>query len=171
MSNEAGLPVRLDLAQRVLAVARIAVGWIFLWAFLDKNFGLGNVTPSDQAWSLGTGPDPASAYLAAVDGPFAGLFNPMAGQAWATWLFMLGLLGIGVGLMTGLAFRFSAICGALLLALIYLSALPVVANPFVDDHIVYILLLLGLIPLRNGRVWGLGGWWDRVVGDRVPFLR
>ena len=32
--------VRSDIARRVLAVLRLATGFIFLWAFLDKTFGL-----------------------------------------------------------------------------------------------------------------------------------
>src|SRR5688572_13701049 len=30
----------------LLAGVRIALGWVFLWAFLDKTFGLGFATPS-----------------------------------------------------------------------------------------------------------------------------
>ncbi|MFC3824299.1 hypothetical protein ACFOSO_37505, partial [Planomonospora venezuelensis] len=28
------------------AAARIALGWVFLWAFADKTFGLGFATPA-----------------------------------------------------------------------------------------------------------------------------
>ena len=31
-------------------------GFIFLWAFLDKSFGLGYATPSDNAWIHGGSP-------------------------------------------------------------------------------------------------------------------
>ena len=34
-------PVRTRGLQRVFGVLRIAMGWTFLWAFLDKAFGLG----------------------------------------------------------------------------------------------------------------------------------
>lgn len=166
------LPVRLLAAQRALALARIALGFVFVWGFLDKCFGLGLSTPSDQAWRFGTGPgDPTSGYLSGVDGPFAWLFNPMAGNALVTWLYMLGMLGVGAGLMTGLAFRFSAICGALMLLMFYLSGLPLSLNPFVDDHIIEILMLIGLVLLRNGRVWGASTWWEERVGTRLRFLR
>ncbi|MEV4569763.1 hypothetical protein AB0K12_38895 [Nonomuraea sp. NPDC049419] len=40
----------------VWAAARIAIGWIFLWAFLDKTFGWGFATPSDRAWIAGGSP-------------------------------------------------------------------------------------------------------------------
>lgn len=150
----------------------MAIGFVFFWAFLDKCFGLGLSTPSDQAWRFGTGPgDPTSGYLKGVDGPFAWMFNPMAGSSLVTWLYMLGLAGVGVGLLTGLAFRFSAICGCLMLLFFYLSQLPLALNPFIDDHIIQIFLLTGLMALRNGRVWGASRWWEARVGERVPFLR
>jgi thiosulfate dehydrogenase [quinone] large subunit len=158
-------------AQRALALARICLGFVFLWAFLDKNFGLGRPTPSGQGWSFGSGPDPTTAYLQAVQGPFAGMFHAMAGQTWVTWLYMVGLLGIGIGLMTGMAFRLSAICGVAMLAFLYAASLPVGANPFVDDHVIEAFMLVGLILIRNGHTWGLGAWWDSVVGTRIPLLR
>lgn len=171
-SRVAGVVVHhLRAAQRVLALARIALGFVFLWAFLDKNFGLGRPTPSGKGWSFGTGPDPAAGYLQSVKGPFASMFHSMAGQAWVTWLFMLGLLGIGVGLMTGLAFRFSGICAIVMLGFLYASSLPLSSNPFIDDHVVEALLVAGLILLRNGHTWGLGGWWDGAVGSRMAVLR
>ncbi|MFC4062642.1 hypothetical protein ACFOWE_30465, partial [Planomonospora corallina] len=33
-------------AAYAFGVARIALGWVFLWAFLDKMFGLGFATPA-----------------------------------------------------------------------------------------------------------------------------
>jgi thiosulfate dehydrogenase [quinone] large subunit len=40
----------------LLAGIRLALGWIFMWAFLDKLFGLGNSTPSASAWLNGGSP-------------------------------------------------------------------------------------------------------------------
>jgi hypothetical protein len=37
-------------ARYLLAGIRIAPGWVFLWAFLDKTFGLGFATTSEKAW-------------------------------------------------------------------------------------------------------------------------
>ena len=42
------------------AIARLSLGWIFLWAFLDKLFGLGHETPSARAWIDGGSPTGAS---------------------------------------------------------------------------------------------------------------
>ena len=37
-------------------LARISLGWVFLWAFLDKTFGLGYATESKDAWIDGGSP-------------------------------------------------------------------------------------------------------------------
>ncbi|MBG6184932.1 hypothetical protein IWX65_002910 [Arthrobacter sp. CAN_A214] len=36
-------------AQAALAVLRVLLGSVFLWAFLDKTFGFGLATPADKA--------------------------------------------------------------------------------------------------------------------------
>ncbi len=78
----------------VIAALRIGLGWIFLWAFLDKLFGLGHETESKAAWI--NGGSPTSGFLGhATTGPFADMYQNIAGQAWADWLFMIGLAGIG----------------------------------------------------------------------------
>lgn len=43
-------------ARQVLAVARIVIGFTFLWAFIDKLFGLGFATPAERAWINGGTP-------------------------------------------------------------------------------------------------------------------
>src|SRR5690606_6862690 len=57
---ELSLPVedeaRAYKARYVLAAARIAIGWVFLWAFLDKTFGLGFATAREDAWINGGSP-------------------------------------------------------------------------------------------------------------------
>ena len=41
-------------------------------------------------------------------------------------------------------------------------------NPFVDEHVVYSVILIGLVLANAGRYWGLGKIWQRVgfVKDR-----
>jgi thiosulfate dehydrogenase (quinone) large subunit len=38
------------------AALRISLGWLFLWAFLDKAFDLGHETAHEQAWIRGGSP-------------------------------------------------------------------------------------------------------------------
>ena len=52
----------------VRAITRISLGWVFLWAFLDKAFGLGRATPAENAWL--DGGSPTNGFLAnAPTGP------------------------------------------------------------------------------------------------------
>ena len=37
----------------LFAVTRLSLGWVFLWPFLDKMFGLGHETPAAKAWING----------------------------------------------------------------------------------------------------------------------
>ena len=56
----------------------------------------------------------------------------IAGDGWADWLFMLGLLGIGIALTLGIAMRIAALSAAVLYVLMWTLALPPVNNPIVD---------------------------------------
>jgi thiosulfate dehydrogenase [quinone] large subunit len=153
------------VARFVAAGLRISLGWIFLWAFLDKLLGLGFATEKDSAWL--NGGSPAEGFLAfAATGPFQGIYNDIAGAAWADWLFMTGLAGIGTALILGVTMRIAAVAGALLMVLMWTAVLPPENNPFMDDHLIYAGLLVLLALIGAGRTIGLGGWWER-----LPFVR
>ena len=43
--------------QKIVFIAlRLVMGFIFLWAFFDKVFGLGFATTTDKAWIYGMSP-------------------------------------------------------------------------------------------------------------------
>ncbi len=154
---------------RVFAVARIALGWVFFWAFIDKTFGLGFSTPSERAWIRGG--NPTAGYLGSREGTFGGVFQAMADSAIVEWLFMLGLLGIGVAFLLGAGMRIGAWSGAVLMLLMWLAALPLTTNPFIDDHIVYAIVMIGLERAHAGRVWGIGTWWEsQPIVEKNPWL-
>jgi thiosulfate dehydrogenase [quinone] large subunit len=157
--------VRTPAFHYVLAALRFSIGWVFLWAFLDKAFGLGHDTVSKSAWIHGG--EPTRGFLqAAAKGPFADFYHGLAGHAWADWLFMLGLLGVGVALVAGVAMRIAAAAGAAMLVLMWTAVLPPANNPFMDDHLVYALVLVGLALAGAGHTVGLGAAWER-----LPFVR
>ena len=153
------------MAQHADLVARIALGLIFLWAFVDKTFGLGFATPAGRAWIRGG--SPTTGFLRSVDGPFAFVFTPMAGVAAVDAAFMLGMLLVGVALVLGIALRLAAIGAVLLMVPLYFATLPHVNNPLVDEHIIYALTAVVLAVIGAGDQLGLGCWWRRVVGDRA----
>ena len=147
----------------VLGLLRLAMGFIFLWAFFDKTFGLGFATTPDKAW-LGGG-SPTTGFLQfGVHGPFENFFHSLAGLAIVDWLFMLGLLFIGATLTLGILVKLGSIAGALLLLLMYLAVgLPPEHHPFIDDHIVYILVMFVLMFTNSGRYFGFGNAWTRTA--------
>jgi thiosulfate dehydrogenase [quinone] large subunit len=152
------------------AVIRISLGWVFLWAFLDKFFGLGYATPPEGAWLEGG--QPTAGFLGnATTGPFADFYQGLAGQVWLDWVFMIGLLGIGLALLLGIGMRIAAAAGALMLVLMWTAVLPPANNPFMDDHLVYALVLVALALGDAGRTFGLGAWWQQTsLVRRWPVL-
>ena len=155
-----------------LAGLRIVTGSVFLWAFVDKLFGLGYSTPSERAWI--NGGSPTKGFLGNLDaGPLASTFRSIAGDWWVDWLFMLGLLGIGVAVIAGIAMRLAAASGALLMALMWLAEWHPArwtsageptgsTNPLVDYHVVYALVLVVLAVTAAGARFGLGEAWARL---------
>ncbi len=153
------------------AALRLSIGSVFLWAFFDKLLGLGHETPSENAWI--DGGSPTEGFLSfAVKGPFADAYKSIAGDPWADWMFMIGLLGIGVALTAGIAMRIAAASGALLLFLMWTAVLPPENHVFMDDHIVYALVLVSLALTGAGHTLGLGRTWDRLpLVRRFPVLK
>ena len=141
----------------VLAALRVVLGFHFLWAFVDKLFGFGFATVPEKAWI--NGGSPTTGFLSGVEGPFAGAFNAIAGAAWADWLFMAGLLGIGVALILGIGMRIATVSAVIMLFLMYLASFPMTTNPIIDDHIVDALAIAALGLIGAGDVYGLGLKW------------
>jgi thiosulfate dehydrogenase [quinone] large subunit len=148
-------------ARYLLAGIRIALGWIFLWAFLDKMFGLGHETPAAKSWL--NGGSPTKGFLgSAATGPFAGFYHSIAGAGITDVLFMAALLAVGVALILGIGMRLAAGAGALLLVMMWTAVLPPASNPFMDDHLIYAAVLIVLALLGAGRTLGLGGRWAAI---------
>ncbi|WP_428965353.1 hypothetical protein [Micromonospora fluostatini] len=158
-------------ARYVFAAVRIALGWTFLWAFLDKTFGLGFATEAKDAWLNGGSPTRGFLTFGAA-GPFQGLYQDIAGAAWADWLFMAGLAGIGVALLLGIGMRVAAVAGGLLYVLMWTAVLPPENNPFMDEHLINAAVLAGLALVNAGDTLGLGRAWAALpLVRRLPWLR
>ena len=160
-----------EVARYAMAVTRISLGWVFLWAFLDKAFGLGHETAHADAWIRGG--SPTKGFLAfGAKGPFTDLYHSIAGATWADWLFMIGLLGIGIALTFGVGMRIAAVSGALLYVLMWSVVLPPENNPVIDDHILGAITVVVLALTNAGDTWGLGRWWSKTEAvERFPALR
>ena len=74
--------------------------------------------------------------------------------------------------MLGIGMRVAAATGSLLLMLMWMASLPITSNPFLDDHIIYALVIVALALLHLGDTLGLGAMWSRVgIVRRFPILR
>ncbi|MCX5095980.1 hypothetical protein OOK36_45735 [Streptomyces sp. NBC_00365] len=178
-TSESGVSARSDTATArayVFASLRLLTGFVFLWAFLDKTFGFGYATPSGKGWI--DGGSPTKGFLSGVAaGPMESTFHSWAGAAWADWLFMAGLLGIGLALVGGFALRLAAVAGTAMMALMWVAEWPpakhlsdgsasMSSNPFTDYHLIYAVVLVALALASAGDTLGFGRLWAK-----LPFVR
>ena len=161
---------RLTKEQYIWAAARFGLGWTFIWAFFDKMLGLGYATASEASWV--NGGSPTTGFLTyATSGPFSGLYESLAGNTAVDVLFMGALLLLGVSLLLGIANMLAGYGGALLMVMMWTSMLPPENNPVIDEHIIYMIVLLGIAFVRPGRWLGLGKWWsEQSLVRRFPIL-
>ena len=177
---EAEVPTK---GARIWALLRISFGWVFLWAFLDKMFALGFATGrnpetgtidffGDAAWINGA--SPTEGFLTfGTKGPFAEFFQGLAGSGWVDWVYMLSMVAIGLALILGIGVRLAAIGGIIWMGLFYAAgAIWPENNPFLDDHVIYAIALVGLAYIGAGRTWGLGSWWESTaLVKKFPVLK
>src|SRR5215207_10167254 len=132
---------------RIWGVLRLAMGWVFLWAFLDKLLALG---------------------FASGRNPETGVADRFGDAAW-----IHGGSPTDGFLKFGLATRLAAGAGIVWMVLFYTaSALSPENNPFMDDHIIYAIVLAGIAVVGGGRYLGLGKQWERLsFVQKYPILR
>ncbi len=136
--------------KKLLAAARIALGWLFFYAGITKVL--------NPAWS-------AKGYLLGSK-TFAGFYAWLASDAVLPIVDFLnewGLTLIGASLIVGVFVRLSSLLGALMMILYWFPVLdfPKVEHGYlVDDHVVYAVVMLYLAAAKAGRAYGLE---DRVA--------
>lgn len=152
-----------SIVPKTIFLLRLAMGWTFLVAGLTKVL--------DPEWS-------ATGYLkfAIPEGnPFMGMWAAMAGNPLIDALNMWGALLIGISLLLGVLTRWSAFWGITMMLFYWASSrtgglaqgFPDEFGFFIDDHIVYALVLTLLIVSRAGRIYGFDGR----VAEKFPLLR
>lgn len=180
---ETAQPVERIKGATVFGLTRISLGFVFLWAFLDKAFALGFATGRAEdgtidafgkgvAWLNGGSPT-EGVLTYATKGPLAGFFQGLAGAAWVDWVYMASMLLIGLALVLGVATRLAAIGGAIWMGIFYVAtAIKPEHNPVVDDHVIYALVLVGLAAIGAGSYLGLQRRWERLaLVKRFPVLK
>lgn len=169
--------------QKVLGILRIAMGFTFLWPFLDKLFGLGFGTAPENSWLAGASPTQGflNYYGVNQNSPFAFLFSDTLGSMYqlVDIVYMGMLLVTGICLIAGVFVRLSSIATIIFMVSIYLSQWIInpalgttVYNPLVDDHIIYILILAVFIFIPVGKYLGLGERWSKFsLVEKYPILK
>jgi len=148
-----------------IAVLRIGLGIIFVWAGLEKLLGpepfsaagfLQFGTAGSLGWPFVVG-EVADGTVFNPTQPFwAGLATNDGAMAVIDVLVPFGQLGIGIGLVLGLLTRFSAAMGTLMMLFFFVAAWDF-AFGIVNQHLTYALVtgFIGLIGAGNH--FGLDG--------------
>lgn len=163
------------------AAARIMLGLTFFWAFLDKLMGLGFSTCRDaktdavmimceKAWI--NGGSPTDGFLKfATKGPLADVYQGLAGNPLIDILFMAGLCLIGLALILGIGIRIATISGVTLMLMMWSSMLLPENNPLIDEHIIYSIIMLGILSANRKQVWGFRKQWvSQSIVKKYPIL-
>jgi thiosulfate dehydrogenase [quinone] large subunit len=156
----------MSRAQSFLLVAlRTLIGWHFLY---EGYFKL--ATPGWGTDGLPLGAWSASGYLRAASGPFASFFHAIGASPWigiVDQAVAVGLAVIGLGLMLGLATQVACLGGMALLALFYVSAIPIGGLPeprmegaylLVNKNLIELAALMVVFAFRTGAIAGLDQW-------------
>jgi len=181
--TEVSAPTGRKLGWTFLSLTRIAIGFTFLWAFLDKLFGLGfstcRTTAEDGSFSIDvmcekawlSGGHVTEGYLVYggnPNSPFHEFFVNLGSQRWTDWIFMIGLLGIGLALILGIGTKVAMYSGPAMLIFMYMTQMLPATNPIVDEHIVESLAIIGIVLVELGhQSIGLGKWWRKLVGEKT----
>jgi thiosulfate dehydrogenase (quinone) large subunit len=155
-----------------IAVLRIGVGIIFLWAGLEKLMA---PEPFTAAGFLQFGTAGSLGWPFVSGEPVEGtIYNPThefwvamseneTAMSIVNFLVPFGQLGIGIGLILGLLTRFSATMGTLMMLFFFIAAWDFEFG-IVNQHLTYALVCGVLALLGAGNYYGLDG----VIGESAP---
>jgi thiosulfate dehydrogenase [quinone] large subunit len=158
--------------QRGVALLRITVGIIFLWAGLEKlmapqPFDATGFLKFGTAGTLGWPFVSGEVAEGTVFNPTQGLWLAIAGNTALMGIINVlvpfGQVGIGISLILGLLTRFGAAMGTLMMAFFFFAAWDF-AYGIVNQHLTYALISLTLAGLGAGRYYGL----DSVLAAGLP---
>ena len=155
-----------------LAVFRIAVGIIFLWAGLDKLLAaepfsaagfLGHATAGTLGWPFVTGTPAEGTIYNPTHDLWVSLSQNGTLMPIVDFLVVGGEIGIGIALILGLFTRFAGAMGTLMMLLFFFAAWDF-AYGIVNQHLTYALACATLTGLGAGRYYGLDG----ILAGKVP---
>lgn len=155
-----------SMQQSALVLLRTLIGWHFFYEGYVKLLGpmwTRAGVPLQQFSSAG--------YLRSATGPLGDLFHSLAASPWVATVDALvawTLLVSGLLLLLGLFTQLACVLTAGLLALFYLTAIPLsgVAEPraegaylIVNKNLIELAAVAVVFTFRTGRIAGLDRWW------------
>lgn len=173
------VPMRITDRKHALAVAmgRIAVGVIFLWAGLEKIVGEGLGTWSAKGflefatggtlgWPFVTGEVAEGTVFNPTHDFWVALAGNEAAMSLISYLVPLGQAGVGIALILGLLTRFGAAMGALMMLIFFVAAWDFEFG-IVNQHLTYAVVTLGLGIVGAGNHYGLDGVLGKGMGGGI----
>jgi thiosulfate dehydrogenase [quinone] large subunit len=165
------------LAQVAVAIGRIVIGVIFLWAGLEKLLGSGAEgfsaagflqfgTGGTLGWPFVTGEVAEGTVFNPTHDFWAGLATNGSLMPIVNFLVVAGQIGIGLGLILGLLTRFSAVMGTLMMLFFFFAAWEFEFG-VVNQHLTYAVVTLGLAVVGAGNYFGLDAVVGPMVGERI----
>ncbi|MGZ8563319.1 MAG: DoxX family membrane protein [Candidatus Limnocylindria bacterium] len=154
-----------------VAIIRVMVGIIFLWAGADKLLGpepfdasgfLQFGTGGTLGWPFVTTPVEGAIYNPTHDF-WVGLAGNEGAMSIVNILVPWGQVGIGIGLILGLLTRFSAAMGTLMMLFFFLAAWEF-EHGIVNQHLTYAAVTFFIGYIGAGNFFGL----DRMLGESAP---
>lgn len=157
---------------RGVALLRIAVGIIFLWAGLEKLLApepfsaagfLQFATNGTLGWPFVSGEVAEGTVFNPTHGLWVALGTNEGLLPIINFLVVAGEIGIGIALIIGLFTRFAAAMGTLMMLFFFFAAWDF-AYGIVNQHLTYALICATIYGLGAGRYYGLDG----VLAARFP---
>ena len=169
----------MNRVQEIWLVAlRTLIGWHFLYEGYVKL-----LTPSWGADGQPVNAWSSSGYLRGASGPLAGVFHALASSSWIGTIDIVvavTLAAVGVGLMLGLLTQVASAGGITMLALFYVSAIPLSGLPeprtegaylLVNKNLIELAALAVIFTFRTGRIAGLDRWFADARRRATPQLK
>ena len=157
---------------KAVAIGRIVIGVIFLWAGLEKVIGgagewsakgfLAFCTSGTLGWPFVTEVAEGTVFNPTHDF-WVGLSANAGAMSVINLLVPFGQVAIGTSLILGIATRFASAMGALMMLFFFFAAWDF-AYGIVNQHLTYAVVTLGLGVIGAGNYYGL----DAGLGGSLP---